>query len=217
MSHLVWFLLVWSFYSCGPVLERYDTVFSAGDSSKVRSAAQALEEAGIEYKISDDGMRLMTTSENIGRARIVTAGTTSTAGMEMLDSIQLGISPQHERWIYLNALQGELTRTIGSLDEVAAARVHIVEPERNTFLNPSAQASASVTVKLEPGQSLSSAQIRGITSLVAGAVKGLTSKDVVLIDETGRLLSGPKEQEASSGASTASEARQEHEVRLRSD
>ena len=39
---------------------------------------------------------------------------------------------------------------------------------------------------------------------------------MVLIDETGRLLSGPKEQEASSGASTASEARQEHEVRLRS-
>ncbi|MEC8277049.1 MAG: flagellar basal-body MS-ring/collar protein FliF, partial [Myxococcota bacterium] len=204
------FLFMWA------SAERYDTVFSAGDSSKVRSAAQALEEAGIEYKISDDGMRLLTTSENVGRARIVTAGTTSTAGMEMLDSIQLGISPQHERWIYLNALQGELTRTIGSLDEVAAARVHIVEPERNSFLNPSAQASASVTVKLEPGQSLSSAQIRGITSLVAGAVKGLTSKDVVLIDETGRLLSGPKEQEASNGASTASEARQEHEVRLRS-
>ena len=55
----------------------------------VPQISQALEEAGIEYKISDDGMRLMTTSENVGRARIVTAGTTSTAGMEMLDSIQL--------------------------------------------------------------------------------------------------------------------------------
>lgn len=195
--------------------ERYDTVFSAGDSMKVRSAAQALEEAGIVYKISDDGMRLLTTSENVGRARIVTAGSTSTAGMELLDSIQLGISPQHERWIYLNALQGELTRTITSLDEVAAARVHIVEPERNSFLNPSARSSASVTVRLHPGQNLSSAQTRGITSLIAGAVKGLAAKDVVLVDETGRLLSGPKEEDASGGASTASESRLEHEMRLR--
>ena len=171
------------------------TVYSANDPSRVRAAAQALETAGIDYKVSEDGLRLTVPSENLGQARIATASVSSISGMEVLDNIKLGSSPQQERWIYLKALQGELTKTINSLAEVKASRVHIVEAERSAFANRADGASASVIVSLHSGQSLSNTQVQGIVSLVAGAVKGLKSSQVVLTDDTGQLLSGPTEED----------------------
>ena len=116
--------------------------------------------------------------------------------MEALGTIELGSSPQHERWVYLNLLQGELTRTVNSLEEVASSRVHIVEPDDSPFLANSSEGSASVTVQLQPGSSLTALQIRGITHLVAGAIKGLSAKQVILVDDSGNLLSGGREEDA---------------------
>jgi flagellar M-ring protein FliF len=136
--------------------------------------------------------------------------------MEVLQTMKLGASPQQERWIYLNALQGELTKTINSLEEVAASRVHIVEAKTSDFLKRDEQSSASVTVKLHPGQSLSNAQIQGIASLVAGAVRNLKPSQVVLVDETGELLNGAGgEDETMAAATTLLEARQQHEQRYK--
>ena len=83
------------------------------------------------------------------------------------------------------------------IDEVAASRVHIVEAETSDFLKRDEQSSASVTVKLHPGQQLSKSQVAGISALVAGAVKKLKASQVVLVDETGALLSGDGEEDES--------------------
>jgi flagellar M-ring protein FliF len=137
--------------------------------------------------------------------------------MEVLGNMQLGISPQQERWVYLNALQGELVKTINSLEEVAASRVHLVEAERSAFLKRGEDSTASVTVQLHPGKGLSSSQIKGITSLVAGAVRGLKPKQVVLVDESGELLSGPTDggNDDYSSANNLLEVRQSHENRYK--
>lgn len=175
--------------------DNYTTVLQSSDLSRVRAASAALDDAGIDHKISSDGTGIETSRMNVGKARIISTGSGSISGMEALGNIELGSSPQHERWVYMNLLQGELTRTINALDEVTACRVHIVEPDESPFLNRNSKGSASVTVQLEPGSMLSALQVRGITHLVAGAVKGLSPKDVVLVDDSGKLLSGESETE----------------------
>ena len=196
--------------------ESYKPVYTSSDTSQVQSAKMALESAGIPYQVSEDGFQLKVPVEHVGQARITTASVSSISGMEVLNSMKLGASPQQERWMYLNALQGELTKTINSLDEVAASRVHIVEAETSDFLKRDEQSSASVTVKLHPGQQLSGSQVAGISALVAGAVKNLKASQVVLIDETGALLSGDgNEDDSLMGATTLLQARQQHEQRFK--
>lgn len=196
--------------------ESYKTVYTSNDTSRVQTAALALENIGIPYDISDDGFQIQVPVEHLGQARITTAGTSSISGMEVLSNMKLGVSPQQERWIYINALQGELTKTINSLEEVAASRVHIVEAEPSAFLKREEQSSASITVRLHPGQQLSASQVEGITSLIAGAVRGLKARQVVLIDDTGELLNGSLDQDDTLAlANTLVEARRNHENRYK--
>ena len=194
----------------------YKSVYTSNDSARIRSATSALESAGIPYRVSDDGFQVSVPTEHMGQARITTAGVSTVSGMEVLGTMKLGASPQQERWTYLAALQGELTKTINSLDEVAASRVHIVEADKSAFLKRDEQSSASVTVRLHPGQELSASQIQGITSLVAGAVPRLKPSQVVLVDETGALLHGPSEEDQNGAvAKTLMDARQQHESRYK--
>lgn len=196
--------------------DTWKSVYTSGDPSEVQSAAGILDEKGIPYRISPDGLRLETTAINLGRARIETASAGKTPGFETLENIKLGTSPQRERWAYQRALEGELVRTVNALDEVKASRVHLVLPERSAFLREERPASASVTVQLVAGKTLKKRQIQGITSLVAGAVDGLEVDGVVLVDDNGRLLSSARdEDDVTMGLPILFEARQAYESRYR--
>jgi len=196
--------------------DTWKSVYTSSDPGEVQSAAAILEEKGVPYRISSDGLRLETTATNMGRARIETASAGKNPGFETLENIKLGTSPQRERWAYQRALEGELVRTVNSLDEVKASRVHLVLPERSAFLREERPASASITVQLEVGQTLKKGQIRGITALVAGAVDGLEAGDVVLVDDKGRLLSSETDNdEMTMGLPKLFEARQAYEARYR--
>ena len=196
--------------------DTWKPVFTSSDPSEVQSAAAILEEKGVPYRISPDGLRLETTVTNVGRARIEAASAGKNPGFETLENIKLGTSPQRERWAYQRALEGELVRTINALDEVKASRVHLVLPERSAFLREERPASASITVQLEVGRNLNKAQIQGITALVGGAVDGLEVSDVVLVDDKGRLLSTDRDDdEMTMGLPALFEARQAYEARYR--
>ena len=196
--------------------DTWQPVYTSSDPGDVQAAAAVLEEKGVPYRISPDGMRLETTMTNVGRARIEAAGAGKNPGFETLAEIKLGTSPQRERWAYQRALQGELVRTINGLDEVKASRVHLVLPERSAFLREERPASASITVQLEVGRTLRKSQIQGITALVAGAVDGLDAVHVVLVDDKGRLLSSDQNgDDMSAGMPALFEARQAYEARYR--
>lgn len=213
--------LIASFLTLGGVFywasqDTWQPVFTSSDPGEVQSAAAILEEKNVPYRISPDGMRLETTAQNVGIARIEAASAGKTPGFETLENIKLGTSPQRERWAYQRALEGELVRTINALDEVKASRVHLVLPERSAFLREERPASASITCQLEVGRTLSKAQVQGITSLVAGAVDGLEVSDVVLVDDKGRLLSTEADDdEMTAGLTGLFEARQAYEARYR--
>ncbi len=170
--------------------EGYDPMFTSSNPADIQVVADALDEQGIAYQVGNDGRTLMVRPEDEGRARLASAAAGQVIGFELLESIELGTSPQREQWTYQRALEGELSKTVASLGKVASARVHIVLPEDSPFLRDQRPPSASVLVNLLPGAALTAAESRGITALVSGSVNGLKSANVVVVDQDGDLLAG---------------------------
>lgn len=110
-------------------------------------------------------------------------------GFEIFDKNNIvGMTDFLQRMNFQRGLQGELARTIESLDVVNKARVHLVMPKRSLFVSEEKKATASVVMELS--SPLTSKQGEGITHLVASAVEGLDEADVTLLDHKGNLISG---------------------------
>ena len=134
-------------------------------------------------------------------------------GYEIFDkSDTLGTTSFVQNINHLRALEGELSRTIRSIDRVQAARVHLVIPERPLFARDKADPSASIVLKVRGA--LEMQQVRAIRHLVASAVNGLKPNRVSIVDESGRLLADGTVDDGSSGAGT-DERQLAYERRLR--
>ncbi|MEM6811224.1 MAG: flagellar basal-body MS-ring/collar protein FliF [Pseudomonadota bacterium] len=189
---------------------------SSSDSSAI---AARLEEAEIKYQISEDTSRITVPDNEVGRARMLLAEAGlpngGSLGYELFDqSSGFGTTNDIVNLNKVRALEGELSRTISSLDPVRSARVHLVLPERELFSRESREASASVALGLRPGQSLKNDQVIAIQSLVASAVPELEPERVSLIDQAGNLLARGDEDVDSLANIKADEARIRYEQRL---
>jgi flagellar M-ring protein FliF len=109
-------------------------------------------------------------------------------GYELFDQNRLGISEFQEKLNYRRALQGELERTIGRLEPVQQARVHIALPEKQLFASQQEQPSASVILQLRSGSPLGQSEVSAIRHLVSSSVEGLPQQNVTVVDTNGRLL-----------------------------
>ncbi|AZV31298.1 flagellar basal body M-ring protein FliF [Cobetia sp. ICG0124] len=154
-----------------------------------------LEQAGVPYRLSDQGATLEVPADQVYRLRLSMAqqGLPSQGGtgFELMDTQAFGISQFTEHVNYQRALSGELSRTIASLEPVASARVHLALPEESVFVRERRPATASVVVELHRGQQLKDRQIQAIQHLVAGSVQGLVSEDITVVDQNGEPLSRP--------------------------
>jgi len=168
-----------------------------GNLSSVDSASVAakLEETKIPFEASADGSQIRVPKNEIGRARMLLAQAGlpngGSMGYEIFDQKSgFGTTGFVQNINQVRALQGELSRTISTLDSVEFAKVHLVLPQRELFSRETSQASASVTLKLKPGKRLSREQIYGIQNLVANAVPELKTDKVSIIDTEANLLAG---------------------------
>ena len=131
------------------------------------------------------------------RLKLAAAGvspTDSTIGFEILDKEQgLGTSQFMETTRYRRGLEGELGRTIASLNNVKAARVHLAIPKSSVFVRDERKPSASVLVEMYPGRSLEPSQVMAIINLVATSVPELQKSQVTVVDQSGNLLSDQEE------------------------
>jgi flagellar M-ring protein FliF len=109
-------------------------------------------------------------------------------GMEMFEKQSLLTTDFQQRMNYLRALQGELERSISSLEPIADARVHLALPEPSVFIAEEQPPTASVILTLRPGQQLNLPQTRGIAYLVARAVEGMSPENVTIADSSGREI-----------------------------
>jgi len=168
------------------------TVLYSGDTSSVAEVVQALEEKRIEYRLDPLGQKVLVRPQDLGRARLETAGRGvprgGTAGYELFDRTRFGMTESERKLQERRALEGELARTVASLSGVRSARVHLGLPEESPFVREKREPSASVVLSLAPGAELGPADVKAVKQVVAAAVPGLTPERVVVADDRGRLL-----------------------------
>ena len=171
-----------------PAMAPLFTELSFEDSSRI---VKELESQGVVYELRSEGATIMVPKAQVARARMRLAETGlprgGAVGYEIFDkSDTLGTTSFVQNVNHLRALEGELARTIRSLDRVSAARVHLVIPERQLFARDRQDPSAAIVLRVR--SSLEPQQVRAIRHLVASAVRGLKPQRVSIVDEQGRLL-----------------------------
>ncbi len=152
-----------------------------------------LSQMNVPYRHADGGNAILVPADRVHetRLRLASQGLPRGAvtGFELMDNSRLGMTQFQERLTFQRGLEGELTRTISSLNSVAEARVHLALPNQNGFFREQQKPSASVLVTLFPGRSLDRTQIAGIVHLVASSVPEMQTSAVSVVDQHGNLLS----------------------------
>lgn len=165
----------------------------------VVEAMGVLNRQGIDHRLDSMTGALMvpTTSMHEARLHLATEGLPreTTVGFELLDQPTGlgGTSRLAEATRYQRALEGELARSIMTLDSVESARVHLALPRESVFVRERGKPGASVLLNLHPGRTLDEKRVAGIIHLVASSVPDLVPERVTVVDHRGRLLSGPGE------------------------
>jgi flagellar M-ring protein FliF len=165
------------------------TGLSEADASQI---VQKLDENNISYQLKNSGT-IEVPNDQVYSVRLLMAREglpeSSTVGYELFSgSATLGMTEFSQQINYQRAIEGELQRTIGSLDAVEAVRVHLVIPEKSLLSSEQALTTASVTIQAAPGRTLDGDQVRSITHLVASSVEGLKPENVVVVDTAGNML-----------------------------
>ncbi|MGD9981198.1 MAG: flagellar basal-body MS-ring/collar protein FliF [Hyphomonadaceae bacterium] len=185
-------------------------LFAGVETREAAEITQRLEQADIPYELRGDGGSIYVPRSRVLDARMMLSAeglpSRGSIGYEIFDQPDaLGQTQFQQNINRLRALEGELARTIGSLDGVASARVHLVLPERQLFARETGEPSASIVIQLRRDE-LTAGQVRAIRNLVASATPGLSANRVTIADETGRLLAAAASGE--DGAAEGIDARQ---------
>ena len=173
----------------------YALLFGNLSSTDAGKIVESLQNDRIKYQLRDSGTAVYVPRQEVFELRLRFAGegivSDGPVGYELFDSGTLGMTDFMQKLNLKRALEGELARTISSIRQVDIARVHLVIPERSPFRETQSQASASVVLKLMGNSRLSQDQIEGISALVAGAVEGMDTGQVTVLDTRGNMLSNP--------------------------
>lgn len=172
----------------------YRVLYSSLTLEDASEIASALDRLDVSYRVSDSSGTILVPSSELQSTRISLASEglpkgTGT-GYEILEKERgFGVSHFMENIRYQRALEGELSRTISSINTIRSARVHLALPKNTAFIKRKKKATASVTVDMYPGRSVDSEQVGAITHLVAASIPDLEADDVTVVDQKGRLLS----------------------------
>ncbi len=188
-----------------------------GEASKIASQLAAsntpyeLRANGTEIYVPDDAVRNLRLS--MANQGLPSGGT---VGYEIFDNASsLGTTNFIQNVNMLRALEGELGRTIQSINSVSAARVHLVLPKREVFSRRTQKSSASIILKMKGGGRLNEEQVQSVQHLVAAAVPGLNPNHISIVDSKGALLAaGFDDQGSGASAGKAEERKIKLENRL---
>ena len=153
----------------------------------------SLRESGVQYNIEETRtgttVYVPATQVHDVRLELASAGLPrGNKGFELFDDSKLGVTEFQNRINYIQALQGELTRTIEQIAVVQKARVHIVLPEDSLYKKNEKPATASIMLMLQNDSVLRPEEVKGIVNLVAHSVQGLTPENITIVDEAGNIL-----------------------------
>lgn len=170
----------------------YSTLFVNLEPEDAAKVTDAIKEMNVPYRLENSGRSVMVPKEQLYEVRMQMARVglpqTGGQGYEIFDKLNLGMTDFVQNLNYRRALEGELGRTIESLEEVERARVHVTIPKPSLFTEKKEEATASVILKLKPGAEINDRQVRGITHLIASSVEGLRARQVSVLDIHGNML-----------------------------
>lgn len=170
----------------------YQVLFADLTPQDAAAMAAELDKMKTPYHLSGAGTTILVPAEQVYKTRLKLVGKElplhGAVGLELFNASEVGMTEFTQKVNYQRALQGELTRTILSLDEVQSARVHLVLSEQTLFKKNAKQAKASISIAMKPGRTLDAGQVSGIQRLVGAAVPDIKPEDVTIVDQHGNAL-----------------------------
>lgn len=170
----------------------YDVLFNNLSGPDAAAMTAELDRMKQPYKLGPDGTSILVDRLAVHKVRLKLMGKDlplhGAVGFELFNNSDFGMTEFAQKVNYQRALQGEITRTIMSLDEVDSARVHLAMPEDRLFKNEQNRPKASIRLGLRNGRVLRNEQVAGIQRLVAAAVPGILMQDVTIVNQQGVAL-----------------------------
>ena len=170
-----------------------DVLFNALAPQDAAAMTAELEKMKVPYQMSEDGQAILVDKAQVHKLRMKLMARDlplhGAVGFELFNTNDFGMTEFAQKVNYQRALQGEITRTILSLEEIETARVHLVFAEDGLLKREPQRAKASVTVGVRHGRMLKTDQVAGVQRLVAAAVPGIAVDDVTVLSQRGVVLS----------------------------
>lgn len=171
-------------------------LYSDLDQQDAGSIVQKLDALKIPYEVAPTGGLIRVPGEQVGKVRMLMAADGlpkgGSIGYEIFDQKEgFGTTSFVQNINHLRALEGELARTISTMNAIQSARVHLVLPQRELFSHGTQTASASVFLKTRGGVTLTREQIAAIQHLIAASVPQLQPTQISIVDDKGALLARP--------------------------
>lgn len=184
----------------------YATLQAGIDPAKTGKITAALDQAGVQYKLENNGTAIAVVSGQESKARVALAGQglasgNTQPGYELLDKQKLGASTFQQQVAYQRALEGQIAQTIGRIDGLSGAQVQLTLPKDDVFADEKQPATAAVLLTAE-SSTIDPAAVRGIASLVSSSVQDLKPENVTITDSSGTMLW--PQGDGTDGAGTAS-------------
>lgn len=177
----------------------YGVLFNHLDSQDANQILTQLEQANIPYQVRNHGSEILIDTQVIDKTRIKLMGSdlglAHSVGFELFDKTDFGMTDFSQKINFQRALQGELERTISSLEEIKKARVQLVIPETHLFQEANNLPRAAVTLHLN--RALTPQQVKSIQQLITASVAHLPLSNVVIVDQNGNGLT-PSEEDGTS-------------------
>ncbi|HET6868986.1 MAG TPA: flagellar basal-body MS-ring/collar protein FliF [Solirubrobacteraceae bacterium] len=213
---IVFLVLVMHFAST----KSYTTLETSLDPAQTGKITSALDAKGIGYEIQNGGTALAVDSGQVSQARIAlaTAGLLGVGsqqpGFTLLDKSSLGASNFQQQITYQRALEGQLDQTIEQIQGVDSATVNLVLPSQQDQLFGENGPSSSASVLLSDSGNLDPSAVKGIASLVASSVQGLSDQKVTITDSSGALLWPTSGAGASGGATSKQSVQNQYDAQM---
>lgn len=184
----------------------YSILYSNLSQEDAALVMNKLQEMSVEYQIKD-GNIIYAPAEKINELKLSLASEGLPAnpikGYEIFDNNKLGMTDFMQRINKTRAMEGEIARTISSLEGVKSARVHFVIPKRALFADDKIEPTASIVLNLNGSAGLTKKQIDGIVNLTANSIEGLKRNNISILDNYGNQLNSQDDVSTVSGLTSS--------------
>lgn len=192
---------------------KYEVLFSNLDSTDANTIKAKLDEEKVSMKV--EGNSILVPEDKVDELRLSLASdlTTGSTGYELMDaSSSFGMTDEEFSIKKVRMVQGELEKTIKSLDSVESARVHITAAEDSVFATESQEGKAAVILKLKTGAKITDDQVKSIVAIVSSSLENTPKSNVEVVDSNMNLLSSGISDDSETGSVSSDSIQQKKDL-----